>query len=272
MKSLQEFVEEQSAKGRGFFTKSAALAACAMNPTGFQGAAARLCRKGRLASPRRGFYLILRPEDRALGAPDPACWIGPLMAYLGLDYRVSLLRATAFHGCSHQAAMVFQVIVPRQLPPISIGRHQLRFHYQEPGAFAKVNRSEWLTQQKTESGFALLAGVELTLLDMCRYHSSAGGMNGVAQAVEDLGRKARGRILAAAAAGYENACVRRLGYLLERFGHGSQARALLPFAAIAKSSKPLDPSSLAIIPGSAKGVEHHSTWKLDINVTVETDH
>jgi hypothetical protein len=29
------------------------------------------------------------------------------------DYWVSLLRAAAFHGSSHQAAMIFQVIVPK---------------------------------------------------------------------------------------------------------------------------------------------------------------
>ena len=72
-------------------------------------------KKGRLASPRRGFYLILRPEDRLLGAPDPSRWIDPLMKHLGLDYRISLLRAAAFHGSAYQAAMVFQVIAPRQL-------------------------------------------------------------------------------------------------------------------------------------------------------------
>ena len=264
-------MDDQTANGRGFFTKSAALAACAFSPMGFQGAAARFLRKGRLVSPRRGFYLILRPEDRAIGAPDPACWIGPLMTHLGLDYRVSLLRAAAFHGCTHQAAMVFQVVVSRQLPPICIGRQRVEFLFQAPAAFAKVNRPEWLDYLKTNAGFARVAGVELTLLDMCRYHPRAGGMNGVAQAVQDLGQKARRRILAAAAAGYENACVRRLGYLLERFGHGRQARALVPFARVAKSFKPLDPSSVPIFPESADMVERNSTWKLAINARVETD-
>lgn len=67
-----------------------------------------MAKKQRLARPRRGFYLILRPEDRVARAPDPVRWIDPLMNYLGLDYRISLLRAAAFHGASHQAAMVFR--------------------------------------------------------------------------------------------------------------------------------------------------------------------
>lgn len=73
--------------------------------------------------------MILRPEDRPLGAPDPSRWIDPLMKHLGLDYRISLLRAAAFHGASHQAAMVFQVITPRQSLPsrtVPSGSHNLK--------------------------------------------------------------------------------------------------------------------------------------------------
>jgi hypothetical protein len=97
-----------------------------------------------VANLRHGFYLILRPEDRVAGAPDPARWIDPLMKYQGIDYRVSLLRAAAFHGSSHQAAMTFQLIVPKQLRDFEIGRHRLQFVYQAPAAFAQVNQPEWL--------------------------------------------------------------------------------------------------------------------------------
>ncbi|NNM88723.1 MAG: type IV toxin-antitoxin system AbiEi family antitoxin domain-containing protein, partial [Phycisphaerae bacterium] len=108
MSGIQQFIDSQLARGRGYFTKPAALAELGLSLQAFQAAIARLTRKGALVSPRRGFYLILRPEDRPLGAPDPARWIDPLMGYLGLDYRISLLRAAAFHGSTHQAAMVFR--------------------------------------------------------------------------------------------------------------------------------------------------------------------
>src|SRR5579864_6101993 len=150
MRSLQEFIDSQLARGRATFAKPAAIAEVRQTPEAFQAAVERLTKKGRLASPRRGFYLILRPEDRLLGAPDPARWIDPLMKHLGLDYRVSLLRAAAFHGSAHQAAMVFQVIAPRQLPKVDIGRQRVEFVYQTPDAFAEANRPEWLAQLKTE--------------------------------------------------------------------------------------------------------------------------
>ncbi len=228
-------------------------------------------KKHRLVSPRRGFYLILGPEDRLFGAPDPARWIDYLMKHLGLDYRISLLRAAAFHGSAHQAAMVFQVITPRQLQGIKIGRQRIEFLYQDPAAFAETNRPEWLRQLKTEAGFAKVAGVELTLLDVCRYFHRAAGINGAAQAVHDLGNKANPRILAKAASAYENSAVRRLGYLLERFGHIRQAKALQAFAEQAKSFKDLDPSAKPIVPALRAIEEKNPKWKLVINVPVEID-
>jgi predicted transcriptional regulator of viral defense system len=270
MSSIQEFVDSQLVQGRGFFTKSA-LADLGLSPEALKSAIARLSKKGSLVSPRRGFYLILRPEDRALGAPDPARWIDPLMKFLKVDYRISLLRAAALHGAAHQAAMVFQVIAPRQLPDIEIGRHRVEFLFQSPEAFAEANCPKWLAQLKTDAGFAKVAGVELTLLDICRYFHRAGGINGAAQAVHDLGKKADARILAKAASIYENSAVRRLGYLLEWFGHSRQAEALRPFAGKAKSFKALDPSVRPIVPELAATEERNADWKLIINVPVEID-
>jgi predicted transcriptional regulator of viral defense system len=243
MASLDNFLDRQLAKGRAYFCKEAAAADLQRSQQALQAALGRMAKRGRLVSPCRGFYLILRPEDRTLGAPDPARWIDPLMGHLSLDYRISLLRAAAFHGAAHQAAMVFQVIVPRQLPAITIGRQRVEFMFQTPKAFSVANRPEWLDRMKTDAGFAKVAGVELTLLDICRYFHRAGGINAAAQAVHDLGGNARVKILAAAARAYEQTAVRRLGFLLARFGHDRQARALLPFAAKAKSFPPLDPAT-----------------------------
>ncbi len=92
MIGIQEFIDSQLALGRAYFSKPAAVAAVGMTLPAFESAIARLQKKGVLVSPRRGFYLILRPEDRQLGAPDPARWIDPLMKHQGIDYRISLLN------------------------------------------------------------------------------------------------------------------------------------------------------------------------------------
>ena len=269
--SLDQYINEQLSRGRAYFSREEALDALGLSSQALIAATTRLAKKHRLASPRRGFYLILRPEDQVIGAPDPVRWIDPLMKYLGFDYRVSLLRAAAFHGSSHQAAMVFQVIAPKQLRAFDIGRHRLQFIYQAPSTFSKTNVPDWLSQMKSEAGFAMAAGVELTLLDCARYFHKVAGINGLAQIAKDLGANADPNKLAKVASSYENSAVRRLGYLLDRSGHARQAKALEPFARKAKSMKLLDPSVKPLIESLSEPHEKNIQWMLVINEPVEID-
>ncbi len=273
MASLNHYLDELLSRGQAHFSREEALASLGLSAEAFIAAAARLIKKYRLVSPRRGFYLILRPEDRVSGVPDPVRWIDPLMKYSGLDYRISLLRAASFHGSSHQAAMVFQVIAPRQFRPFDIGRQRLQFIYQDSSVFVRTNTSEWLSQIKSEAGFAKVAGVELTLLDCVRYFHKAAGINGVAQIAKHLGADADPRKLAKIALAYENSTVRRLGYLLEHTGHVSQAKALESFVKKAKSMKPLDPSVKPMPEafGELYEPEKDAKWALVINEPVEID-
>lgn len=270
MPSIESWFDGQLAQGRAYFTREDAQEALGLSPHALSVALMRQVKKKRLARPRRGFYLILRPEDRVFGAPDPVRWIDPLMQYLQLDYRVALLRAAAFHGASHQAAMVFQVIVPRQMRGFEAGRQRLEFVYQAPEAFAQVNRAGWLASLKSETGFAQVAGLELTLLDCARYFHKAAGINGLAQIARDLGGRARPGALAQIAAHYENASVRRLGYLLEWAGHAAQAEALQPFARRAKTAALLDPS-VKSVEGLSDFDEKAPRWRLILNELVEVD-
>jgi predicted transcriptional regulator of viral defense system len=271
MATLEQFLAERLAAGRAYFSRQDALSALASTPVALSAALTRQIKKGSLANPKQGFYLILRPEDQAAGAPDPVRWIDPLMRHLKSDYRISLLRAAAFHGATHQAAMIFQVIVPRQLRSFAIGRHRLEFVYQIRADFVSVNRGEWLDSLKSDAGFAKVAGVELTLFDCARYFHKAGGINGLAQIVKDLGGRAKPASLAKAAAHYENSSVRRLGYLLERMGHARQAKALQPFVKQAKTAVLLDPSVKPLLEGIDALHEKASKWMLIINETVEVD-
>jgi predicted transcriptional regulator of viral defense system len=269
MASLDSYLDDLLARGRGYFSQDEALAALGLKPSALAAAITRAIKKRRLANPRHGFYLVLRPEDQMSGAPDPVKWIDPLTKHQGIDYRISLLRAAAFHGSTHQATMVFQVVVPRQLRDFDLGRHRIQFLYQTPEAFAQVNKPELVSQMKSDAGFAKVAGVELTLLDCVRYFHKAAGINGVAQIAKDIGAKANPRTLAKAAAAYENSAVRRLGYLLEQVGHVRQAHALEPFVKQAKTPLPLDPAVKPLVESLAQVHEKNTKWKLLINETVE---
>jgi hypothetical protein len=271
MAEIENYIDSLLARGRGAFSRDEALAALAIKPEALTAMITRQIAKRRLANPRQEFYVILRPEDRIAGAPEPARWIDPLMEHLKTDYRISLLRAAALHGASHQASMTFQVIAPKQFRPIIIGRHRLEFIYQAPKAFIAVNKPEWLSQLKTEAGFAKAAGVELTLLDCIRYYPKAMGIGGVAQITKDIGRQADPRKLRMAAVHYENTAVRRLGYLLELAGHLRLAEALKPFVLKANKAVPLNPSVKVIAESLSSDYERNETWQLDLNETVEYD-
>jgi predicted transcriptional regulator of viral defense system len=271
MATIEQYLDDRLALGRAYFSREEAMAALGSSPAALNMALTRQAKKGRLANPRHGFYLILRPEDRAIGAPDPVRWIDPLMKSLGLDYRITLLRAAAFHGSSHQAAMVFQVIVPRQMRGFEIGRHRLEFVYQSPSVFGQVNQPDWLDSLKSDAGFAKVAGIELTLFDCARYFHKAAGINGVAQVVKDLGGQAKPGKLAKIAAHYENSSVRRLGYLLECMKHMRQADALRPLVRKAKTAVLLDPSVKPMVEGVSGLHEKEPKWLLILNETVEVD-
>jgi predicted transcriptional regulator of viral defense system len=269
MTTLEKYLEHQLIHGRFYFTKEAARKELKVSAEAFTAAASRLARKERLVSPWRGFYVILRPEDQVYGAPDPVRWIDPLMKYLKLDYRISLLRAAAFHGSSHQSAMVFQVILSKQLRGFELGRHRIQFVYQNEIAFAETNKPSRLQQLKSETGFAKVAGLEITLLDCARYFHAVGGINSLAQITYDIGKKVDPLKLGKVADFYENSSVRRLGYLLSRFGYEHQALSLSPFVKTAKSFKPLDPSVKPIIGGLSELPDRDSAWMLVPNVPLE---
>jgi predicted transcriptional regulator of viral defense system len=256
MSDLDAFLSRQLARGRIYFTREDALRT--LPADSLTAALSQLTRKGRIANPRHGFYLILQPEDREQGAPDPARWIHPLMKRQKIDYRISLLSAAKFHGATTQATAL-QLIVPNQLRDFAIGRHKLEFINQTPNSFARTNRPEWLAEMKSGSSIAKAAGVELTLLDCARWFHKAGGISAVAQVTRELGAKALARRLAPLARDCESSAVRRLGYLLELAGHEPQAKALDKFARQARTVKLLDPTS-SDAPGEMSG-----RWKIAVN-------
>jgi predicted transcriptional regulator of viral defense system len=270
MLRLEKWLDELLLAGRLSFLKQEALEGMGLASTNFNAAAAKLLAKGVLAKPRRGFFVIVRPEDRVAG-PDPVLWIDALMAFLNLDYRVSLLRAAAFHGSSHQAGMVFQVVVPRQLPRLEIGRRRVEFVYQEGGAFELANRPDWYDQMKGDAGFVKVAGLELTLLDCVKYVNRSGGLHNVAQIVKDLGGKVSPRTLRQAARAYGPSVSCRLGYLLEWSGHSRQAAGLAEAVLGMKSYKPLLTGvmdDVEILPGE---VSRDERWKLLLNEMPEVE-
>jgi len=87
-----------------------------------------LVAKKELVSPARGFYVIIPPEYQILGCLPAEYFIPYLMEYWKTKkYYACLLTAAKYHGASHQAVMVFQVMIEGRRPPIICGKINIKF-------------------------------------------------------------------------------------------------------------------------------------------------
>ena len=71
--SMAAFIENLQSRGRYTFTQVEALKADKRSNAALTAALRRLRHKGRIANPRRGFYVIIPAEYREAGCP-PASW------------------------------------------------------------------------------------------------------------------------------------------------------------------------------------------------------
>src|SRR2546426_1083903 len=98
----RNYIESLLGRGRRTFTRAEAEGALNSSATGTYQALRRLQKNGWLAMPRRGFYLIVDPEHRHLGALPATSWIDDLMRFHDVPYYVGLLSAAALYGAAHQ--------------------------------------------------------------------------------------------------------------------------------------------------------------------------
>ncbi len=81
--ALSDFVDDLQVQGRLTFTREEAMAALGVSADAMKLAAWRLAKRGRLVSPRRGFYVIVPLEYRKDGAPPLDRWLPDLLRFHG---------------------------------------------------------------------------------------------------------------------------------------------------------------------------------------------
>src|SRR5260221_6226438 len=96
----RDYVDGLLGNGHHTFTRAQAQQALRTSPAATYQSLRRLQKDRWLAMPRRGFYLIVDPEHRQLGALPPASWIDDLMHFHHIPYYVGLLSAAALHGAA----------------------------------------------------------------------------------------------------------------------------------------------------------------------------
>ncbi len=257
----QAYVEGLLARGRHSFTRKEAEAALTSSPVATYHSLRRLQKRGWVAMPRRGFYLIVDPGHRQLGALPPSAWIDDLMRFHGVPYYVGLLTAASMHGAAHQQPQEFQVVVGSVLRPVTVGRARIRF-------FFRGHMDLAVTQEmKTSGGYIPVSTPEMTAYDLIRYRRGAGSIDHVATVLAELAERLDAqRLLAIAKKGEEMPVVQRLGYLLEHTGHPDLA------VGLGKLVDEHSPKFVPLEPRSAEEIsERDARWRLLVNTTIEVE-
>jgi predicted transcriptional regulator of viral defense system len=256
---IRDYVNGLAARGRYSFTSGDARAALDVSADAVKLALNRLAKQGAVASPARGFYVIVPPEYRALGSLPAEQFIPALMERLHLSYYAGLLSAAQFHGAAHHRPQEFQVMLGKSRRPIRCGQVRVAFI---------VNRrvDETPVQSfNTPRGAILVSTPEATAIDLVGYPEHAGGLDHVAAVLAELAEKIDSAKLAAAAAAVPLPWVQRLGYLLELAEAPEKAKALRDH--VRRNAK----ETTLLLPGASASGERRKDWKLIVNADVEPE-
>lgn len=257
---LNSYLSALMQGGRYFFTSKDADAALDASRNAVKLALNRLRRKGEIASPARGFYVIVPPEYRSLDCLPADQFIPALMAETKTPYYAGLLTAAQYHGAAHHRPQEFQVMLAKARRPIVCGKVRVAFHARKNIAAVP------LQQINTPRGAVAVSSPAATAFDLVGYEAKIGGLDAVATILVELAEKLDAEKLAALAPTVPLPWVQRLGYLLERIGEAPKAARLKDHVrARARESALLEPSSRT---GSHP---RDRDWKLVVNANVEAE-
>jgi predicted transcriptional regulator of viral defense system len=242
------------------FTTEEALLALGGSAPAVRAVLRRMKDKGHLASPHRGFYIVVPPEYRRLGCLPPEQFVPQLMEHLGEPYYVSLLSAAERLGAAHQRPQIFQVMVGTARRSIACGRVQVGFVVRRDMGHTST------VEQNTPRGRLNVASPEATCCEMVGYVEHCGGLDNIATVLAELAENLRVRHLKKEADRCPIAWVQRLGYLLELAGAGAKTG---PLSRLVRDRAP---QVTALEPAlSIKGAPRNARWRLAVNTEVEPE-
>lgn len=258
--SSSDFLRNLQARGRFHFTTDEMAAALDVSPVAARAALRRLVAKGLVASPYRGFHVVVTPQFRDLGCLPADQFVPDLMDRLGEPYYVCLLSAASYHGAAHQVPTVFQVIVPKARRAIGCGGVRVQF------VMRRDMKETSVVERNTATGVLRIASPEATAVELVGYPEHCGYLDNVATVLAELHEKLDVNSLAHEAERAPVAWVQRLGYLLSLLEADELAATLdATLAARRVFPVPLAPWL------SHGGAPRDARWKVVVNTAVEPD-
>ena len=260
MPKARDLIQRFAGDGRYHFDLGDVRDALGVSDAAARLAVNRLAKQGLVASPARGFYVIVPPEYCRPGCLPADQFIPALMERLRLKYYAGLLSAAQYHGAAHHRPQHFQVMLARNRRPISCGAVRVTFIARKGVIDVPVERFN------TPRGTIFVSSVEATAVDLVGYGHRAGGLDQVATVLSELAERIDPDRLVVAARSAPTSWAQRLGYLLELVGEGEKVAALRSYVKeTARDATPLGPAGLL---GNAARARD---WKVWINAEVEAE-
>lgn len=213
-----------------------------------------------MATPFRGFHVVVSPEYQRLGCLPAEQFVPQLMERLETPYYAGLLTAARYHGAAHQQPQTFQVVVPKNRPPIHCGLIRVTF-------VARHTATAMPRQTvNTARGLLEISSPETTAYDLVGYSERCGGLDNVATVLAELGETLDALRLAEIAELSPLPWSQRLGYLLDLVEHSPLSESLAGFVAkhAARTAPLLSATETASAPRDDR-------WKLFVNTDLEPD-
>jgi predicted transcriptional regulator of viral defense system len=260
MALARTYINDLSAAGRHHFTRDEALVALGGSLVAVRAALRRASQRGEIASPHRGFFVIVPPEYRRLRCLPPEQFIPQLMTHLGEPYYVALLNAAELHGAAHQRPQTFHVMVAKNRRPIDCGAVHVQFV-----ARHDLERTP-VVEMNTPRGRMRVSSPEATALELVGYADQCGGLDNVSSVLSELTEALNAQRLLEAARLCPVVWSQRLGYLLELANDEALASVLAEHVrAQAATLAPL------VRAKPMTGAPRAERWKLAVNASVEAD-
>lgn len=249
-------------RGRYTFTLEEAVRALKVSNIAARAALRRLKDKKLIATPARGFYVIVTPEYERLGCLPADQFISELMKYFGAPYYVGILSAAELHGAAHQKPQEFQVITSRNRKLITCGRVTVRF------IARKLIDKVTTVSLKTPRGFIQVSTPEATAFDLLLYPEYSGGLSNIATVLSELSEKMDAKKLRQAVIAVPNiSSVQRIGFLFDRVLKKERFAESLE-SVVRQKGKATIPLVAA---GARGGVKIDHKWNIFVNEKIEPE-
>ena len=265
-KKLREWVDDEMIRGRYIFTKDDVKNInLPISDQAVRNSLNRLIERGVIMSPWQNFYVTVPTEYKLRCVVPPSFYIDRLMQFLGRDYYVSFLTAAAFNGASHQKAMVFQVTTNGG--PIRSGvKNGTKLEF----TLRQNLPLEFTRQIKTQTGYMIVSGPELTALDVVAEENKIGGLSRAAEVLLELCENTSWDADKLSLINYfSSATIQRLGYLLERIEFREQADSL--YALFQQAGKIMRKIPLKQTVAIHEDMPTDKRWKIIENYKLDID-